>query len=125
METIRDLLFVMVLSLLTVRCSSTDKIPLVENIPYDRYPEVIDKKPDLPSPFRMEDGSEYVIAVTKDGKYGIIPVTLSNDRGICKQLIIDTLDFPQLVKSGLRNNRSSICSNPEYIVRNWTMKVRI
>ena len=63
------------------------------------YPELNNDKPDLPSPFIGSDGNEYIVAVNKDQKYAIIPVTLRNDRGICRQLIIDTLDFPTLAKS--------------------------
>ena len=67
------------------------------------YPEVNEVKPNLPSPFVSTEGDEYVLAVTKDSAFAIIPVTLSNDRGICKQLIVDTLDFPTLAKTGLHS----------------------
>jgi len=78
----------------------------MDRIPYEIYPEVNDVKPDLPSPFMSEDNNEYVIAVTKDAKHAIIPVTLNNDQGICKQLIVDTLDFPELVKTGLHSDKN-------------------
>ena len=32
-----------------------------------------------------------------------MPVSLSNDRKICKQLIVDTTEFPQLAKTGLHS----------------------
>jgi hypothetical protein len=47
-----------------------------------------------------------VYHVTKDNKHAIIPVTLSNNKGICKQLIIDSLDFPDLVKNGLHSEKN-------------------
>jgi hypothetical protein len=68
------------------------------------YPEVNDIQPNLPSPF-IFDGKEYVLAMTKESEYAIMNVTLSNDRGICSQLIVDTLDFPDLGKTGLHDER--------------------
>jgi hypothetical protein len=79
------------------------QIPIIEEIPYKIYPEVNEELPDLPSPFITGDGNEYVVAVTKEKKYAIVDVTLSNERGICKQLIVDTLDFPWLAKNGLHD----------------------
>jgi hypothetical protein len=67
------------------------------------YPEVNDKRPDLPSPFISDEGEEYITAVTKEGKYAIIRATPGNDWGICKQLIVDTLDFPALAETGLHS----------------------
>ncbi|MBD3289009.1 hypothetical protein GF337_09415, partial [candidate division KSB1 bacterium] len=61
---------------------------------YKIYPETNDKKPELSSPFSDSSGDEFVVAVTKDEEYAIIPVTLSNDRDVCKQLIVDEQDFP-------------------------------
>jgi hypothetical protein len=75
------------------------------NHPYKIYPEVNELKPDLPSPFKNLDGNEYVIAATKANKFAIIPVTVSNNHAICQQLIIDTIDFPGLVKQGLHTNK--------------------
>jgi len=103
MGVFRNSFYIILISMISLQCSSPDQLSLVKDIPYDRYPEVIDTKPDLPSPFMVEDETEYVIAMTKEEKYAIIPVTLSNDREICRQLIIDTLDFPQLVKTGLHS----------------------
>jgi hypothetical protein len=79
------------------------QIPIIEQIPYKIYPEVYEELPDLPSPFITGDGNEYIVAITKEKKYAIIDVTLSNERGICKQLIVDTLDFPWLAKNGLHD----------------------
>jgi len=75
----------------------------VDSIPYKIYPQVNDTKPNLPSPFITSDDKEFVVAVTKEEKYAIIQVTLSNDREICQQLIIDTTDFPLLVQTGLHS----------------------
>ena len=86
------------------------QIQEVDRITYDTYPEIIDEKPNVPSPF-ICGSREYVTAATKTQKYAIIDVTLSNDRGICKQLIIDTLDFPALVKNGLHNQMNMLKTN--------------
>lgn len=67
------------------------------------YPEVNDKRPDLPSPFISEEGEEYITAITKEGKYALIRATPGNDWGICKQLIVDTVDFPELAQTGLHS----------------------
>lgn len=72
-------------------------------IPDKIYPQVNDTKPNLPSPFITSDGKEFVVAVTKEKKYAIIPVTLGNDREICQQLVVDTTDFPLLVRTGLHS----------------------
>ena len=81
------------------------QIPNVERINHVHYPKVMVEKPSLPSPF-IHGSNEYVIAFTKKQKYAIIDVTLSNDRGICQQLIVDTLDFPELARTGLHDSRN-------------------
>jgi hypothetical protein len=82
-------------------CNSPDEWEQMDTIPYDTYPAVIDENPDLPSPFRTTKGEEYVVAVTKENKYAIIEVSLRNEGRMCPQLIVDTADFPELVKTGL------------------------
>lgn len=101
MKVHRYLLLLILLSLSTSSCSSQNTIIQVDTIPYAIYPQVVDHRPDLPSPFMSKDGEEYVIAVTREEKYAIIKVTLSNDREICPQLTVDTTDFPLLAQTGL------------------------
>jgi hypothetical protein len=72
---------------------------------YKLYPEVNDRRPDLPSPFFSEEGEEYVVAFTQYGKFAIIPVTLSNDWDISPQLYIDSYDFPMLARYGLHDEK--------------------
>ena len=79
-------------------------IPLYK-LPYKIYPAVNDSKPELPSPFKTEENEEYILAFTKDNTYAIAEVTLSNERSICKQLIVDSLDFPALAKTGLHSEQ--------------------
>lgn len=78
-------------------------IPIADPVKFVLYPEVQDIKPDLPSPFKTKEGKEYVIAETKMNKYAIVEVTLTNTREICKQLVIDSIDFPHLAKTGLHS----------------------
>ncbi len=82
-------------------CSSQTGFTQVVTIPYDIYPEVIEYKPDLPSPFITIDGKEYVIAVTNEKKYAIIEVTLNNNHGFIPKLYVDTTDFPELAQTGM------------------------
>jgi hypothetical protein len=94
---------ILLLGFLVIVNSRAQKIiPGADTIPYPVYPELIDHMPDLFSPF-IYYKDEFVIAVTREEKYAIIPVTLSNDRDICLQLIVDTADFPGLATSGLHN----------------------
>jgi hypothetical protein len=73
------------------------------SLPYAIYPEVNETRPDLPSPFTDQDHHEFVVAVTKDNRFAVIPVTLGDDRGICKQLAVDSTDFPALAGTGLHS----------------------
>jgi hypothetical protein len=72
-------------------------------IPYNIYPDLNEHLPGLPSPFTSIDNTEYVISVTLEGKYTVTPVTLSNDRKICQQLLKEPVEFPALFKSGLHS----------------------
>ena len=103
MISIKHILIIILAILLSLESSSQSNIIQVDTIPYKLYPEVNDIIPDLPSPFINSEGNEFVIAVTKEEKYAIISVTLNNDRGICPQLVVDTADFPMLVKTGLHS----------------------
>ncbi|NNF34789.1 MAG: hypothetical protein HKN68_11800, partial [Saprospiraceae bacterium] len=49
----------------------------LDTFPYNIYPEVNSQKPDLFSPGILPDGNEYVVAITHDQQYAIIPVTLT------------------------------------------------
>ena len=79
---------------------------------YPLYPELLQKLPDIPSPYITEDGEEIVIAITKDGKYTLIPVTIENGepsdydqstRGKGREFEVDTTDFPTLSRTGLHS----------------------
>lgn len=82
-------------------------------IPYPLYPKVLDKRPDISSPYLAGDGTEILTAVMRDDKYVLIPVTVekgeplhyskrvSSVYGKDKQLFVDCGDFPTLAKTGL------------------------
>ena len=42
------------------------------------YPKTLDKLPEIPSPFTTKDGIEILLALMKDNKYALIPVTVEN-----------------------------------------------
>jgi hypothetical protein len=83
----------------------TKRIQVHKITPYVVYPLTNAERPLLPSPFVGTDNEEYVIAFTKKKEYAIIGVTLRNNRSMGPQLIIDTLDFPMLVSSGLHDEQ--------------------
>jgi hypothetical protein len=78
------------------------------------YPHMYDRMPQIPSPYTMKDGTEIVVAFTKDKKYICLPVTVENGKpliytregdqmGKGKQLEIDSTDFPTLAETGLHS----------------------
>ncbi|NOR22130.1 MAG: hypothetical protein GQ476_05540 [Candidatus Aminicenantes bacterium] len=77
------------------------------------YPHTYDQCPELPSPCTMEDGTEIVMAFTKDNKCMIIPVTVEKGEplnyrnkqwyGKGRQLEVDASDFPTLARTGLHS----------------------
>ncbi len=113
----------------TIRRSFLDKGPLLRNgfveseqprrlkrteipITEELYPNILDKLPDIPSPFTAEDGTEIVIAFLKDKKYALIPVTVENGEpldynknqwGKGNQLEVSIKDFPTLAMTGLHS----------------------
>jgi HEAT repeat protein len=67
---------------------------------YRLYPDVLDARPDLPSPLTAADGTELVLAFLQNGKYGIVPATLKEADGQCRA---DGRDFPTLEATGLHS----------------------
>ncbi len=103
MRTVLQKVFVFILLVFSINVMAQNDLIIIDAIPYCIYPDVNDEIPDLPSPFMDCDNEEYVVAVTKEGKYAIIPVTLSDARAICQQLIVDEQDFPELAATGLHS----------------------
>ncbi len=102
--------FLCVLCLAVVLCTLSDTgqtaVTKTDHISHPVYPAVVEQNPDLPSPFSTFEGNDYVVAVTRDDKFAVIDVTLSNKRDICPQLLVDSLDFPNLAKNGLHSQAS-------------------
>jgi len=67
---------------------------------YRLYPETLDARPDIPSPLTAADGTELVVAITWNNKYGIVPVTLEAKSRQCDA---DGDDFPTLARTGLHS----------------------
>jgi HEAT repeat protein len=67
---------------------------------YRLYPEVLDARPDLPSPLTATDGTELVLALLQNGRYGIVPATLRDLDGQCRA---NGRDFPTLEATGLHS----------------------
>jgi hypothetical protein len=69
----------------------------------------------------MSDGTEVVVAFTKEGRYAVVPVTVENsssklpygNRGIGKrkQLKVDAQDFPTLARIGLHSEAELEATN--------------
>lgn len=75
---------------------------------YAFYPEVLNTRPDIPSPYRTGCCMETVTSITRNGEYTIIPVTLKDGlpykygktyKGY--QLQVNGNDFPSLAGTGL------------------------
>lgn len=75
------------------------------------FPELLDRAPELPSPWVGEDGGEYVTGRTRDGLYFLVEATIENGEtldyrsgqwwGKGRQLEVDSTDFPALARVGL------------------------
>jgi hypothetical protein len=93
----------------------TPKQISINKTKYSLYPETLDEKPDIPSPYKSNDGSEIVLACLKDNTYALILVTVENvphhinyghsKIGKGKQLEIDADDFPSLSQTGLHSDK--------------------
>ncbi len=77
------------------------------------YPDVLDKRPAIPSPYTTDEGTEILTAVLTNSQYVCIPVTVENGRplhysrrvssvyGKDRQLHVNRGDFPTLARTGL------------------------
>jgi hypothetical protein len=71
------------------------------------YPQTLERAPAVPSPCRADDGTEWVTARTRDGRYALVEVTVPDwSRTEVKYfgdniLTVDRVDFPSLARTGL------------------------
>lgn len=84
-----------------------------QQTPHPLYPNVLDKRPTIPSPYLTEKGTEILTAILKNRKYVSIPVTVENGKplhysrrvssvyGKDQQLHVNRGDFPALARTGL------------------------
>jgi len=72
------------------------------------YPATLASQPDIPSPFVTGDGAEVLLAFTKEKRFAVVPVTVT-DRPLQltwnvlsgNQRKVDADDFPTLAKTGV------------------------
>ncbi len=76
------------------------------------YPATYRSRPEIASPMTLSNGTEIILAETKDGEFAVVPVTVENGEpllysrkikslmGKDRQLEIDQGDFPELAKIG-------------------------
>jgi len=86
-----------------------------QQTPRPLYPNVLDKRPNIPSPYLTEEGAEILTAILKNGEHVFIPVTVENGKplhyshrvssiyGKDRQLQVDRGDFPALAETGLHS----------------------
>jgi hypothetical protein len=76
---------------------------------YPLFPEKLAVCPEIPSPVRLENGTEVVIVLAGDGRYTLVPVTVENGSplnyaqrqwGKGRQIEVDGADFPALAATG-------------------------
>ena len=91
--------------------NKTFRVPY-QGAAYTLYPEEYEKLPDIPSPCKMKNGIEILVALTLNSKYTLIPVTIENGSpwipdqdlwGKDNQLEINAEDFPTLARTGLHS----------------------
>lgn len=94
---------------------TTNKV-VINGMTYNLYPRIINKLPDITSPFKIKNDQEIIIGVTEDNKYALIPVTVENGKSIlnengqfnygkANQLQVNDKDFPALAKTGLHSEK--------------------
>ena len=76
------------------------------------YPHTYDLCPELHSPYTLEDGTEIIVAYTKDNKFTLVPVTVKKGESLgyrekewdkIRILEVDAEDFPTLARTGLHS----------------------
>jgi len=73
------------------------------------YPQTLGQVPDIPSPCRADNGTEWVTARSRDGRYALVEVTVPDwNREEVKYfganiLTVDKADFPSLARTGLHD----------------------
>jgi hypothetical protein len=76
------------------------------------FPHTYDRCPELSSPCTMDDGTEIVVAYTKDDKFALIPVTLEKGESLgyrekdwheIRLMEVDAGDFPTLARTGVHS----------------------
>ncbi len=86
-----------------------------QQTPHPLYPNVLAKRPTIPSPCLTDRGEEILTGILKNGKYVFMPVTVENGKplhyshrvssvyGKDQQLHMNRGDFPTLARTGLHS----------------------
>lgn len=64
---------------------------------YPLYPRVLDEKPEIPSPYLSNEGTEVIVAYTQHNKYAVIDISLVKE----EQRRRDEKDFPYYAQKGI------------------------
>ena len=79
------------------------KVVLYRGRRYPLYPATLAARPAIPSPLVAADGTELVVAVLSNRRYGIFRVTLKGEAAKDRQCNADARDFPTLARTGLHS----------------------
>ena len=86
-----------------------------KHAPYRLYPNILEKRPNITSPYLTANGVEILTAILKNGKHVCIQVTIENGKpfhyssrvpsvyGKDQQLHVNNGDFPTLARTGLHS----------------------
>ena len=86
---------------------------------YSLHPQTYEELPDIPSPYTTEEGMEIVVAITKDNKFTLVPVTVEKGESLgyrekdwdkIRILEVDAEDFPTLARTGLHSEIELDCT---------------
>jgi hypothetical protein len=103
----RGALLVCLIAAVTAQACAEDRLEL--------YPETLDTRPEITSPYTTDDGVEVLLARLADDRYALIPVTVEHGSpllysrripsvfGKDNQLHVDSGDFPALAETGLHD----------------------
>ncbi len=110
---LRAVLFIAISSMALVASQETQVKQLPQKKEYLKFfPHTYDQCPELPSPYAMKGGIEIIIALTKDNKFTLIPVTVKKGESLgyrerdwdkIRILEVDAEDFLTLARTGLHS----------------------
>jgi hypothetical protein len=67
------------------------------------YPETLAERPALASPVTAPNGTDLVVMLTREGRWGVVPASPQDVEGRERQRRVDGHDFPALARTGLHS----------------------